>query len=433
MVDYENFLKEEAFKELDANGDNYLSIWEVSKKYRQENVLQEFAKAINKTSSDQKSQDIFSLDSDRYRTLPTGTVIGFSLEKMVGDEWLELGMDFSGERVSVTTVKARFEGLEKEEQEKKKLKNRKKVSGPGLTANRGLVLLGERIYDEASKSIYIDRTKQSLTLRIIKEFTSAGTEALPAMFSVLKNKGSAPIFGVDGAIRLDYYEPRLANYTDMSFRPAVGAQWNRSGTGKKKRNIQRYYLNVDWFWNHPGDILRSSQFQIGPLYERDSVKNIDKITGLVEWEPYLNLPLLPSTGIRHSLFMDKSLFGDGSLFGDDPSSFFVRPRLALELNEVLDQTEPQGMSKKVPNNTFFRYGMEAGFTLLKGRLNINYKMFHRIAADDSRREFIFHDATLNWSIDEEGHYTLTAGYKNGRTSPDFIHLDQFTAGFGLKF
>jgi hypothetical protein len=259
------------------------------------------------------------------------------------------------------------------------------------------------------------------------------------MFSVLKNKGSEPIFGVDGAIRLDYYEPSLVNYETMSFRPAVGVQWNRSGTGKDKRNIQRYYLDVDWFWNHPGDVLRSSQFQIGPLYERDSVKNIDKITGLVEWEPYLNLPLLPSTGIRHSLFVDDSLFGDksflgdGSLFGDDPSSFFVRPRLALELSEILDQPEPQGMSKKVPNNTFFRYGMEAGFTLLRGRLNINYKMFHRVAADDPRREFIFHDATLNWSIDEEGHYTLTPGYKNGRTSPDFKHLDQFIAGFGLKF
>lgn len=349
---------------------------------------------------------------------------GSELDKKAYNEWNSLTYKDKDNDDDITLVSGLIRNINEEEQsaiEERKKKKGVTVFGRTWLKKRGLLLTGKPLTNKKGTPVALDLSngaEPTWTLRLIQDFTKADSEAKPAQFNWSKAAGEESEASILAVLRFDYFNPTW--FDSKRFHPAFGVEFNRSKTSKKKVYTQKYYVLADWFVTHKScifSILCESGFQVGPVYENDLENDIEKLTGLIEWELGLNIGKF-STGVRHAI--DRGTASE--------SSIYVRPRLALEINEIIN--EPKGADTS--DSSFFRYGLEIGYKFTN-RLTLiyNYKQWH--ATDDSDEDYSFKDASLQLKLDPHGMSTIKAGYKKGEASPKFEEVEKYEVGLGIRF
>ena len=402
----------EIFEDADNDATCSLDVREVKAKLDHPKLLTQFGII---------SQGDFHIELAEFRTLMEGDLPGdedFNLRQVVNAmRSARLDQFPEEEDTRVADVFENQENDQRAEQEQKaKTDAAKLVSGTGWVPHRGLVLYGNRKYDEHGKRVEVDWSQPSLLMRVVQDFAVANSRATPAKLNWTKSAGDDAVFGADAAIRFDYYNPAISKRTSpVHWRPAIGLELERSGAGAGAKRLQKYYLWADLFAHHDMGVWQSSQLQFGPVFERETVKNIDKLAGEIEWVPYLLFPRF-TTGIYQPVLGSSNLH------------FYLSPRLALEFNELLDAPDDPALV----DDSFFRYGARMGLAWGK-HLTLDYEANQRRPIDDFGESFFYNEAQLNWSLDEEKRYTLSLSYKNGEDFPDFESVEEYTAGIGIKF
>jgi hypothetical protein len=393
-----------AFDDADIDNSNHLDILEIKKKYDHPQVIKEF---IEYSDSD------FHLSKTEFLQLAANlnTQLGRLLDHALDLEW---------DRIAGSVPSVKLEGnldavLARQEEEAREAARKQVVStvaGFDWVKDRGIILAGKPIYSKEKKVFLLDESQPIFTLRVIKDFTKAGDKAESATLNWTKDAGGDSVFGVNAAFRFDYYVPSWYDQSEWTFRPAIGLELDKSGKGKDKEDIQKYFLAGDWYINHGSDFIGSSYFQFGPVIERDLHKKVDKITGFVEWEPYLRIGRI-STGVWHKF---------GFL------SVFARPRVAIELDDVL--RKPRGQSTS--DNSFLRYGIQVGLSLFDDT-TITYELKQRNSLEGFRENHFFQEMQVEWALNKEKQYSITFNYKNGEDRPTFTDVEKYSIGFGVKF
>ena len=420
---FEAFISDEIFDRADTDKSGYLDIYEAKKAFPIEKFLSSFLNASQE--EEEPNVQISKKDFDFIPNTP-------ELENYVFAQILVERKQISHTRISappkdleISSIKQDFQSQYENETKRLETEAEKKqnesVSGIGWIPDRGLMILGERKYDKDSKKVSLDGGQPALMMRLIKDYTVDNNKASGATFSLSKTKGEDRESSANAAIRFNYYHPTLYDFSNgHSVVPAFGLQWDRSGSGEKRQDTRRAFLLADWYWGH-GDPATSfwsaSQILIGPVYERDEVKNIDKVTGMIQVEPLLGFGNF-RTGVRLPIF------------GKDAqtASIYFMPRVALELGEILDS--PSDVEE--PDANFFRADMKIGIRIFKRAEFTYFPRFYK-GLDGSKQTHFSSEFSLEWFFDKEKRYSLTAEYKKGEFAPSFTDIDQYKVGLGVKF
>ena len=122
--------------------------------------------------------------------------------------------------------------------------------------------------------------------------------------------------------------------------------------------------------------------------------------------------------------------------------FRLRPELVFhaEAGTVVDDG---GLPELVNQKDFFRIGARVGLAVRFEQESGRYRCFRGLLlhtglqyyADvtDAGPDVDLFTASADWAIDEEGHYTLTAVYRNGRAPLVLERDNRLTVGLGVKF
>ena len=297
-----------------------------------------------------------------------------------------------------------------------KKKVRRGPFGTAYVKDRGIVFpASAAAYDPKLETVAISDSLSVLTLRVVEDFTKAGSKANPGTISWSKDAGSSPDPNFGLAIRADWRidQWNRSATSGWQMRPAFGLQYNRVGRGDDESDVRKAFLILDSEFGDRTGFIRSQRFQVGPVFEKDQVNRIDKLTGLIEWEPVVSLAGLTS-GVFYQLSKD--------------ISWYVRPRLAIEVNDIRDQ--PEGSS--AVDSNFYRYGAEIGIDLWQ-RASLTYEYKQRHATDDFDEDYHYQTAKLAWKLDDLGIFNLTLDFGQGRDTPSFERVEKYSLGLGVKY
>ncbi len=322
-----------------------------------------------------------------------------------------------GNSQNINTAVANINAIVIQEQEARQRKTvRSGPFGSAYVKDRGIIFPpNAAIYDAASKTVSIKEGESFTTLRVIQDFTKAGSKAAAGSLTWSKDAGSSPSPDINVSVRVDRYIESWDNLRDGGWRirPAGGVHYNRVGRGDDKTDVRKAFIVFDTYLADGDGFLRASHFQFGPVLEKDQVAQTDKLTGLIEWEPVLAFPGF-TTGVYYPLSKNVQ--------------WYARPRLALELNNILDKPA----ASNVVDSSFYRYGLEFGWQFGE-RATLTYDYRQRHSTNDTDEDYHFQTAQLEWQLDEFGVYKLTFGFSQGRDTPDFKRVEQYKMGLGVKF
>lgn len=413
----EEFFRQEIFESADSDHSDFLDIYEAKRAFPVENFLLSFI--------DASGADLRISRSD-YDDIASGKINAYIFTKVIvalkdmtphrriGEQPKPIALsDIKRDYESQYTNKSKHLEAQIIEDDKQAVSG-----GVGWIPDRGLLIFGEKKYDRVGKKVVLDGNEPALLMRVIEDFTKDDGKASLATFSLSKTKGEGREYAADVALRFNYYNPRLYDFSKgYSVVPGFGLQWNRSGSGDKRQDIRKAFLLADWYWGHGGSFWSASELQIGPIFERDEVKNIDKLTGLIQLEPLLRIGSF-TTGVRMPILGKNT----------STASIYFRPRVALELGEILDK--PAGVEK--PDANFLRAELDVGLRMFR-KSELTYKPRYYKGLDGSRQSHFYNEVTLSWYFDKQERYSINAKYKKGEVSPTFTDIDQYNVGLGLKF
>ena len=293
---------------------------------------------------------------------------------------------------------------------------KKAAAGPGLVPGVGWVLSGQRTVE--NNKIQIDTDHRAVVLRLIEDYTNRGARATAATLSWSKSRDNGTETAINAALLLDFVEP----HSHLS--PSVGIQVNRSGTGDSRRDARKIFLLGEEALGAGHGFFEGGLLGFGPVYETDEVSHLEKLTGLIEFEPLLRFRSYP-TGAW------VPFSGRSAHVGDWES--FIAPRVAIELSHVTRRPPLDPDPAKNPETAdLVRYGLIAGLRAHK-QLTLQYSLYKRHTLRNFKARYLYQEVIAEWAFDQEGAYTLTGSYKHGEDSPDFRTVNDFNVGFGIKF
>lgn len=398
------FRKHEIFMQTDTDGNNAVDIAEIQGAFKTSVIVKNFIALA------QKDESFFLYNFDKLN----GTTLEYIINDKIEEEWLRLFSQYpSKERVS--KLDAQFAIEEKAHLDEQKGKEATKLLGGTWIKGTGLILEGDRSYNKKTEKESLDYSKEALTLKFIKNFTNSGVNADPGTFSWVKDDGEDHVFGFEFAVRFDYYDPDWYNIRKNEIRPAFGLEINKSGSGDKKKDEHRFYLLGDLFISHDWNFWKASRIQFGPYLEFDNANDDDKVTGLIEWEPQLNI-LGFNTGVYYPLF------------GSDNYGFFFRPIFALEIDSYFNTSD----NSDAEDNTLLRYGLHTGLRFYK-QIEISHKARQRHIIDNWDKDSFYHETSARWTPDPNEWIYFEVAFKKGKESPDDDSIEQYSSSIGVKF
>jgi hypothetical protein len=278
------------------------------------------------------------------------------------------------------------------------------LSPHGYVPNRGFLVRGARTVD--GKTISYDANQPTLFVRVIKDFTvDDPTTAEPAAFSITKEKGKVATFAVDATFQLD-----LKPANELLQTLSLGVDIERNTATDPQVHRQRYYGTMDVFSYHGGWVVESHGLKIGPYIENDDQKDLRRLGGTVIWTPGLNI----------GSFLTSQWRPLGTR-----ANWYVVPRLAVDLADVLGETETE------PDGGHIRG--ELLFGLAAGRFNTTFKTFRRRGFEGQRRYSHFEELSAWWNVDELERFSVTVTTSWGKANHvDEVSLTKFVLAFGLK-
>lgn len=253
---------------------------------------------------------------------------------------------------------------------------------------------------------------------MIKDFNTADDKAESAEINWSKDAGESSTRSIDAALRFELHNPALQRDA-FRLTPAAGLEFEGAGEGEDKKRLFKYFGLVDLEIYHNWPVLKSSHFEIGPVFEDEREQDIEKLTGLIEWEPHLRVGGL-ATGVPYPLL------------GVENTGLYVYPVLAVELNNVTTQPEPKEGEDPIPDASYFRYGFKAGLTIGK-RLSCTYELSQRTSISGDDADHTYQDGALEYFLEEKKRLSLKLFYKRGEDSPDFEKVERYGLGLGVKF
>ena len=405
-ADFKDFIAAETFADLDGDGSGFLDITEMNK-YDHDEYVSDF---LNISGND------FLVSSEEFQKVtvnsPNRTEFYHLFDKEFGDNW-DSKAHYDNETIAkLDKLTKEFEKERETQIEKLAKKQEKILFGLPWIPNKGLLVLGETVYDKVEEARVINEDKFAVTARLVKDFTTADSEAKAALVGWEKEAGDNDVWSVDAALRFDLPMPGFQAH------PAFGMAMERSGQGEDKSELYKYYGIIDWDIPNELFFINSSHIQIGPVYEDEQEKKIEKLTGLIQWEPQLDFHWF-ATGVRYPLF------------GNNNISIYGYPIFAVELNDIVEQPEPEEGEEEVEDASFLRLGAKVGLHLGK-RLQVTYEIKQRYDLDKLEDDYLFQNAQLELTFDEEKRFSIVFDFEHGRDTPDFKKAEKYSVGLGLK-
>ena len=399
--------------EADKNSSNSIDILEFIEAFDHKKNVAEFNELLDHVSADAISLPISKLQEDIVtsdKVPTTRRIINFQFDELKQDL-----VENAIQPASAAIVTIAMQHAEREKQIGQFDTTPKGILGSAYVPNRGLVFPAAVVTRNPKTGVStIDGKKPYTTFRIIKDFTDAGPNADPGTFSWVKDGGAAAVPMINLALRADWHRPSLNNpRTGRQIRPAFGYEFSRSGKGDEKRDVRKLYALIDAYFGDSEGFLKWNHLQIGPVFEENEVDEIDKFTGLIEWEPILTLGSV-TTGRYYPL--------------DEHAYWYWQPEFAVEINNIEDN--PKGLD--VVDSNFLRYGLELGVRFGK-HSSLSYHYYQREATNNSDEHYQYETLSYSWKFDQFDRYSLTLDYINGRDSPDFKDVEQVSLGLGIKF
>ena len=218
----------EIFEDADNDATCSLDVREVKAKLDHPKLLTQFGII---------SQGDFHIELAEFRTLMEGDLPGdedFNLRQVVNAmRSARLDQFPEEEDTRVADVFENQENDQRAEQEQKaKTDAAKLVSGTGWVPHRGLVLYGNRKYDEHGKRVEVDWSQPSLLMRVVQDFAVANSRATPAKLNWTKSAGDDAVFGPmrrsASTITTRQFRNAPPRYTGV---PRSGWSWRGPGPG----------------------------------------------------------------------------------------------------------------------------------------------------------------------------------------------------------
>jgi hypothetical protein len=284
--------------------------------------------------------------------------------------------------------------------------------GPGLLTSRpGILLSGNRIKLPEAGKIGYDTSIDSVIMRVVKTFDSAGDlNASPASFNYSKGDGKSET-DVTGALRLEYKSPSL---TALGLTPLAGFEEARSGSAKSTSSVRRVIIGFDLANDTGTHFLTYSLLHALLREETDSVKDVRRLTGQLMWEPSLKFAHT-ATGVWLPVF------------SKGQKVYFI-PRMGAELSNI----EHQPATGILKDKNFALLQLQAGLELLP-RLDFQFTGTKRWGLNSGAENPYFEDITLTWNIDPQKVYSITGSYDKGKDSPAFVETGVYKVGLGIKY
>lgn len=319
-----------------------------------------------------------------------------------------------------------------------------------------------------------------MVLRLQSDLDSEPANAKPATLQWQNDAGSEA-WMTTSAVITEFYFPGLngpflrSNTNDgIGFHLVAGAAWDRFDGDEDQIDSRKFKLLGEFvaFPGTLGKVMNSSQLmKVGVSYEEDAVKDVDRFTLDIQWNPAIGVPVTFGGGddekIRTLWIGGRTYIKDGKFISNQevmrandaietihrqfatgqisapayqraiedqlPKLYLsIKPDLGLELGESEEFSD-------VLNNFSdgaVRYGIEAALSLngplkLPGKLELVYKLIGRSFFDGGENH-LFHDASVVY----KGKYlpmSVSASYEYGENAPDYEKRDLVKVGVGLKF
>jgi hypothetical protein len=323
------------------------------------------------------------------------------------------------EEISQSALLKGFEDVYQIQVAEAKTKQGLTILGFPWLQNQGIVLRrGGAYYDKVDEAFRLSETKPAVVLRLVKDFNTANDKAESAVLNWSKDAGTNGIWSADAALRFDFHIPGL-HRDDFWLTPAAGVAVEKSGQGDEEKELYKFFglLDLDIFHDLP--VLKSSHFQIGPVYEYERSKDIQKLTGLIEWDPHLRVGSL-ATGVPYPLL------------GLNDVRLYSYPVLAVELNNVNVQPAPKEGEDPISDASFARYGLKAGLKIGE-RVSCSYMWSKRSSIDRGKSDHTYYEGAIEYFLDDHERFSVKGSYEKGENSPDFERVEKFAVGLGIKF
>ncbi|TLD69859.1 hypothetical protein FEM03_16195 [Phragmitibacter flavus] len=319
-----------------------------------------------------------------------------------------------------------------------------------------------------------------MILRLQSDLESEPGNARPATFEWQNDSGSES-WMTKSAVITEFYFPGIggplfrANTNDgIGFHVVAGASWDRFDGDEDQIDSRKFKLLGEFvaFPATIGRVMNSSQLvKVGVTYEEDAVRDLDRYTLDLHWNPAIGLPVWFSGGsdqkIRTLWIGGRTYIEDGKFIYNEevmktnanirearrryaageltapgfqeaveqelPSTYLsVKPDVGLELGES------EEFSDVLSNFTegAVRYGIEVALSFreplkLPGKVDFVYKLIGRTFFDGGDNH-VFHEASVVY----KGKYlpmSVSASYEYGENAPDYVKRDLVKVGVGLKF
>jgi hypothetical protein len=210
-------------------------------------------------------------------------------------------------------------------------------------------------------------------------------------------------------------------------------QWDKVDTSKSDKNEQdslilRLTSGLKMAAKDPNSIFDGARFDLSASYSTDSNLNKGIVAGEFDFKPFKHL--WPGLGV-----------GVNGAF-HRVGIFRLRPELVFHA-EGGTVVEDAGMPDLINQEDFLRIGARVGlairfeqvtgrFRSLRGLLLHTGLQYYADVTDAGPDVELF-TASADWALDEDGHYSLTAVYRNGRAPLVLERENRVTVGLGVKY
>lgn len=402
--DFDRMTIFERFNRLDQDANKVLDYGEFRATYNYDDAREEFS-ALS-------GDDLF-VTSEEFLAHDVDLIIAELLAAEASLLWADVGS--GAVRSDADTIKKNLKLIQKAtDEEAKKKQPEGSVFGYQWIKNYGVVLYGNTVFDPMDEAVRPKWNEDFVTLRFIKDYMDSGSDADSASITYTKAEGGKGAYGIDAALRFDWYNPELYSFAELSIRPHIGVEAKRAGRGDEREHKYRVYMGADAFVFHNLGLWSGTHLRVSPSYQDDEKTDIEKVIGTIEIEPVLR-------------------FGDAFVTGsyrqlNDHVSFMFRPIFALEPAFIV--SEPNSMDTN--DGAYFRYGMKAGLRLLDTiKLTYTAKQREDIGGFDEGR--FYQEGQLELLLDRNEQYSLTVGIKDGEDTPEFSNTEVYDVGIGIKF